>query len=205
MSNGTKSNRMNPNNPDDLARRNSRVMIFALIFVCVMVALSFAAVPLYRVFCAATGLEGTTQRSANVPRAIPANTRSIQIRFDASVDSNLPWDFRPAQRTMTLRIGEPGLVHFTARNLSAQATEGIAVHNVTPMKAGKYFVKTQCFCFSNQPLAAHATADLPVTFFVDPKMLKDPNMQDVQEITLSYRFYPTGSKALDQATRKFSD
>lgn len=187
--------------PSDLARRNQRVMMFAVVFVMMMVGLCFAAVPLYRAFCQLTGLGGTTQTSSNAPQKIPANTRKITIRFDADVDSKLPWKFGPEQTTFDVLIGQTGMASYLAQNLSDTLTTGVAIHNVTPLKAGKYFVKTQCFCFNNQPLAAHASAHMPLIFYIDPKMLADPNMHDVQEITLSYRFYPAGSAALEKATQ----
>lgn len=175
----------------------------AVVVVVVMIALSFAAVPLYRIFCAATGLGGTTQNAARAPDNIPANTRRITVRFDAAVDARLPWDFRPEQTTMPILIGQTGMMSYTARNTSGAKTTGIAVHNVNPLKAGKYFVKTQCFCFNNQSLGPHQTARMPVIFYIDPKMLADPNMRDVQEITLSYEFYPAGSRAAAEAQKNF--
>ena len=189
----------------ELARRNRRVMICALIFVVVMIGVCFAAVPLYRVFCSATGLSGTPQRGKVAVHTAAANARTITIRFDSSVDGALPWDFRPEQQTLDLKIGQTGFASFIAHNLIDQPTRGIAVYNVSPFKVGKYFTKTQCFCFSDQPLAPHQTAHLPVIFYVDPKFQADVNMADVQEITLSYRFYPAGSRSLDAATQKLQN
>jgi len=190
-------------NPTELARRNRRVVLIALFFAFTMLVLSFAAVPLYRIFCAATGLGGTTQNAVRARDKIPTNTRRITIRFDAAVDARLPWDFKPEQNTIPILIGQTGMVSYTAHNRSNSATTGIAIHNVNPLKVGKYFVKTQCFCFNNQSLAPNQTAHMPVVFYVDPKMLTDPNMQDVQEITLSYEFYPAGSKAAKEATQSY--
>jgi len=190
-------------NPTDLTRRNRRVVVVALFFAFTMLALSFAAVPLYRIFCQATGLGGTTQNAVRAPDKIPANARRITIRFDAAVDTRLPWDFRPEQTTLSVLIGQTGMISYTAHNNSNHSTTGIAIHNVNPLKVGKYFVKTQCFCFNNQTLAAGQTAHMPVIFFIDPKMLIDPNMQDVQEITLSYEFYPAGSQAAQDAARRY--
>lgn len=184
---------------DDLARRNRRIVLISLVFVFGMLAMSFAAVPLYRMFCKVTGLGGTTQTAAAAPTEIPANTRSITIRFDAMVDDALLWEFKPEQKTIDLKIGQSGFTNYFARSLSDKTTAGVAVYNVVPPKAGKYFVKTQCFCFNDQTLTAHQEAHMPIVFYVDPKMLQDPNLNDVQEITLSYRFYPAGSKALDRA------
>ncbi len=187
---------------EQLARRNQRILLGALIVVVVMVGLCFAAVPLYRVFCQVTGLGGTTQRADASPKEVPADTRTIIIRFDAATDAALPWDFKPEKPTMPLKVGQKGFTSFTATNKSNKPTRGIAVYNVAPLKVGKYFVKLQCFCFSDQPLGPHQTAHLPVIFYVDPKILADDNMKDVQEITLSYRFYPAGSRQLEDATKK---
>jgi cytochrome c oxidase assembly protein subunit 11 len=184
---------------DDLQRRNQRVMVFALIFVVGMVALSFAAVPLYRLFCQVTGLGGTTQTGRAAPQAIPQNTRPITVRFDTAVDARLPWRFTPEVPHLTLQIGQVGFASYAIENTSNHTTSGVAVYNVTPPKAGKYFVKTQCFCFAEQTLKAGEKSNNPVVFFVDPEMLKDPNLRDVQEITLSYRYYPAGSEALEKA------
>jgi len=109
----------------------------------------------------------------------------------------------PEKKTIPLKIGQTGFANYTARNTGNAPSSGVAVYNVNPPKAGKYFVKTQCFCFNDQTLAAGETAHMPIIFYVDPKMLADPNMQDVQEITLSYRFYRAGSRALEAATQQY--
>jgi cytochrome c oxidase assembly protein subunit 11 len=175
--------------------RSNRLLPGVLVAVpLVMVALSFAAVPLYRKFCEATGFGGTTQRaSRNADRVL---ARTIEIRFNADTDRGLPWSFRPNQRSLTLKIGETGLATFRAHNDSSGTLVGTAVYNVTPEKAGLYFDKIQCFCFTQQKLAAGETADLPVAFFVDPAIADDRNLDDVSVITLSYTFY----KAQDQAS-----
>jgi cytochrome c oxidase assembly protein subunit 11 len=152
-----------------------------------MVGLSFAAVPLYRMFCQVTGYGGTTQRAETAPGAI--GERVITVRFNADVDPNLPWQFEPEQTAVSVRVGEQGLAFFKATNLSKQAIVGQALFNVTPLKAGLYFDKVQCFCFSAQRLEPGQTAELPVTFFVDPGIVKDRNLDDVQTITLSYTFF----------------
>jgi cytochrome c oxidase assembly protein subunit 11 len=162
-----------------------------------MVALSFAAVPLYRVFCQATGFGGTTQRSAQA--ASHVLDRTIEIRFNTDVNQALPWSFRPNQRSVTLKVGETGIATFHAQNLAAETIGGTAVYNVTPDKVGKYFVKMQCFCFNEQVLRAHEAAELPVAFYVDPAIAKDRNLDDVTVITLSYTFYKAQSQAFDKA------
>ena len=162
-----------------------------------MVALSFAAVPLYRVFCQVTGYGGTTQRASR--GADQVLDRTIEVRFNADVNSELPWSFRPERRGVSVKVGETTLATFHAQNLSGETITGSAVFNVTPDKAGKYFVKIQCFCFTQQVLRPHESADLPVSFYVDPAITKDRDLDDVSTITLSYTFYKAQSQALDRA------
>jgi cytochrome c oxidase assembly protein subunit 11 len=162
-----------------------------------MVALSFAAVPLYQVFCRATGFGGTTQRASQ--GAAQVLDRKIEIRFNTDVNSELPWLFKPNQRSVTLKVGETGMATFHAVNKSSEAVIGTAVYNVTPEKAGLYFDKIQCFCFTQQLLKPQESADLPVAFYVDPAIAKDPNLDDVTVITLSYTFYRAKSPELDKA------
>jgi len=167
--------------------RNLRVAATLTGVVCLMVGLSFAAVPLYRIFCQVTGFGGTTQ----VAEAAPAETlaRQVTVRFNADVDPALPWHFRPEVRQVSLAVGEQGLVFFQAKNLSSRPTQGTATFNVTPLKAGPYFTKVQCFCFTEQPLGPGEAAEMGVSFFVDPAIAEDPNLDDVKTITLSYTFF----------------
>ncbi len=169
--------------------------LVALVFV--MIALSFAAVPLYKIFCQATGFGGTTQRASQ--GAAATIDRRIDIRFNADTNRELPWVFKPNQRSVTLKVGETGLATFHAHNSGAEPLVGTAVYNVTPEKAGKYFVKIQCFCFTQQMLKPQESADLPVAFYVDPAISNDHNLDDVTVITLSYTFYKAQSQALDDA------
>ena len=148
---------------------------------------AYAAVPAYRLFCQVTGFGGTTQRAHSVPAV--ASDRTIKVQFDANTDPALPWRFRPKQREVALKVGEEGLAFYEAENLSDGPVMGQAGFNVSPAKAGRYFSKIQCFCFNEQILAAGQRANMPVTFFVDPEMLADPNMDDVTTITLSYTFF----------------
>ncbi len=177
--------------------RNRVVMgaLFGVVFA--MVGLSFAAVPLYKVFCQVTGFGGTPQRVAEAAKHTV--DRTIEIRFNTSVDQGLPWDFRPNQRSVTLKIGQTGMATFHAHNEGGVPVVGTAVYNVTPEKAGLYFDKIQCFCFSQQALKPQESADLPVAFFVDPAIVKDRNLDDVSVITLSYTFYKAQSQALEKA------
>jgi cytochrome c oxidase assembly protein subunit 11 len=178
-------------------RRNG-VVLGALVGVTLgMVGLSFAAVPLYGVFCRATGFGGTTQRTAQA--ATHTLDRKIEIRFNTDVNGDLPWVFKSNQRSVTLKVGETGMATFHAHNDSGEPVIGTAVYNVTPEKAGLYFDKIQCFCFSQQLLRPQESADLPVAFYVDPAIANDRNLDDVSVITLSYTFYRAKSQALDKA------
>ncbi len=155
--------------------------------VAMMVGLSFAAVPLYRMFCQVTGYGGTTQVAETAPDE--ALDRTITIRFDANVDKALPWVFAPDVRTMDVRIGESALTFFRAHNETDKPVTGTAGFNVAPASAGKYFAKVECFCFQEQTLAAGQSIEMPVTFFVDPKIVEDESTKNIEEITLSYTFY----------------
>lgn len=153
-----------------------------------MVGLAFASVPLYRLFCQVTGYGGTTQRAAEAAAPV-VGERVVTVRFDATTDHHLPWRFQPAQRSVTLRVGEQGLAFYRAENRSDRPVTGRATFNVTPFKAGSYFVKIDCFCFTEQTLAPGEAVDMPVTFYVDPAIAEDPNLDDVKTITLSYTFF----------------
>lgn len=149
--------------------------------------LAFASVPLYRLFCQVTGFGGTSQRTA--AHSTHMVDRSVTITFDANTDRRLPWKFEPLEKSVTVRIGENRLVAFRATNESAVPTRGTATYNVTPFAAGKYFNKVQCFCFEEQRLASNQSVNMPVSFFIDPAILDDPEVRDVTNITLSYTFF----------------
>jgi cytochrome c oxidase assembly protein subunit 11 len=155
--------------------------------VATMLGLAFASVPLYRLFCQATGYGGVPQRADRAPNEIL--DRTIRIRFDANVDRSLPWTFVPDQRVMDVKIGDTALAFFKATNNTDAAVTGRAIFNVAPELAGRYFTKIECFCFKQQTLVAHASAEMPVTFFVDPKIVDDEDTKNISEITLSYTFY----------------
>jgi cytochrome c oxidase assembly protein subunit 11 len=152
-----------------------------------MVGLSFAAVPLYRMFCEATGYGGTTQRAMVAPG--PSGERTVTVRFNADIAPDLAWEFKPVQPSVTVRPGEETLVLFRAVNRSKSELVGTATFNVTPLKTGQYFDKIQCFCFTEQRLAPGESVDMPVSFYVDPAMLDDPNTREVDTITLSYTMF----------------
>jgi len=153
-----------------------------------MTALVAASVPLYRWFCQATGYGGTTNVADRAPAAIV--DRPIAVRFNGDVNSRLPWQFKPVQREVTVRLGEQKLAYYEARNMSDRPITGTATFNVTPAKAGTYFTKVECFCFTEQTLAPGERVDMPVSFFVDPALADEPGLDDVETITLSYTFFP---------------
>ncbi len=168
-------------------RRNARTGVVLAGIVAGMVGLSFASVPLYRLFCQVTGYGGTTQIAAAAPGAV--SERVIKVRFNADTAPDLPWSFKPVQREITLKVGESGLAYYRARNLATEAVTGTSTFNVTPLKAGRYFSKVQCFCFDEQRLEAGQELDMAVSFFVDPEILTDRNLDEVKTITLSYTFF----------------
>ena len=153
----------------------------------VMIGLVAYSPTLYRLFCAATGLAGTTQRVDADPGKL--SNQTVTVQFDSNVAPTLPWRFEPRQREVRVRLGEQKLVFFTAENLSDRAIVGHATFNVTPQRIGIYFNKIQCFCFNDDRLHAHQKVDMPVVFFVDPAMAADPETRDVNTITLSYTFF----------------
>ncbi|WP_316979619.1 cytochrome c oxidase assembly protein [Shumkonia mesophila] len=173
------------------ARRGRRVTALALVGVVAgMTGLAFASVPLYRLFCQVTGYGGTPRVALDGQAGGTDGTgRSITVRFDANVNPPLPWRFRPEQHRVQVPLGESTLAVYRAENLSDAPITGTATFNVTPNKAAPYFVKVQCFCFSEQRLEAHGGADLPVSFYVDPAIAEDPDTRDVSTITLSYTFF----------------
>jgi cytochrome c oxidase assembly protein subunit 11 len=162
-----------------------------------MVGVGYASVPLYRLFCQVTGFGGTTQMrvGGDAPGEVAGKTMSI--RFDANHSSALPWEFKPEKQRELVAIGAREIAFFSAKNLSDKPVTGTATFNVTPSQAGKYFSKVQCFCFTEQTLTPGKQVRMPVIFYVDPAILTDPAANDIEEITLSYTFYPVdeGKKA----------
>ncbi len=171
--------------------RNKTVALSCAAGVAGMVAMSFAAVPLYKLYCQVTGYGGTTQRAEKASDVVL--DRTITVRFDANVDPGLPWHFRPVVNTMKVKIGESALAFYKATNLSDKPVKGTAGFNVTPDTAGVHFNKIECFCFTEQELAAGETVEMPLTFFIGPEIVKDLDAAHLNTITLSYRFYPAGT------------
>ena len=165
--------------------------------VCCMVGLAFGAVPLYQLFCQVTGFGGTTQVAEEAPAEI--GERVVTIRFNADTARDLPWRFKPEQREMTVRVGEMAMAFYNAVNQSDRALVGSSTFNVTPVKAGAYFNKIECFCFEEQTLAPGERAEFPVSFFVDPDIVEDRRLDDVTTITLSYTFFARGEGVTEAA------
>lgn len=178
-----------------IENRNARTAGFAMLGALAMLGLGYAAVPLYQMFCQVTGFGGTTQRASESDAEIAARIaqsaggKTISIRFDASVERDLPWSFRPSQPTDTVQIGFRDIATYVARNNSNVPITGMATFNVEPEQAGRYFNKIQCFCFTEQTLQPGQEVHMPVLYFVDPAALDDPNMKGVEQITLSYTFH----------------
>jgi cytochrome c oxidase assembly protein subunit 11 len=152
-----------------------------------MVGLAYASVPLYDLFCRVTGFGGTTQRADAAPATVL--DRTIRIAFDANVNSGLGWEFKPVQRQQTVRIGEQSLAFYHATNVGKEPVTGTATFNVSPPQAGSYFSKIQCFCFTEQTLQPGQSIDMPVTYYVDPDIANDPDLKNLDTITLSYTFF----------------
>ena len=172
-----------------MEQRNKRTLIIALSVVAGMVGLAYASVPLYDLFCRVTGFGGTTQVATEAPQQLVAD-HPVSVRFDSNVNPELKWDFKPLSKPVSLVPGETVVVSYRATNISDVPTIGTASFNVTPQKAGPYFMKIECFCFTEQELAPGESIDMPVSFFIDPEIASDVNTQDVDEIVLSYTFFP---------------
>jgi cytochrome c oxidase assembly protein subunit 11 len=170
-------------------RRDLAVAFACGAFVAAMVGASYAAVPLYSWFCRTTGFGGTTQVAKSAPAEVIAG-RKITVRFDSNVAAGLPWSFEPERRTIDVRLGEVVTVYYAVTNESARATVAQAGYNVSPPTAGIYFEKINCFCFTQQTLKPGEKRDMAVVFYVDPKLAKDFEQNDLKNITLSYTFYP---------------
>lgn len=178
-----------------LETRNKRTMLIAFGMALAMLGMGYAAVPLYDLFCRVTGFGGTTQVASESDAAMAqrlaasAGGSTYSIRFDANTSRNMPWEFKPVQVTDTVAIGQRDMAFYTARNNSSVPVTGTATFNVEPEQAGRYFNKIQCFCFTEQTLQPGEEIRMPVLYYVDPAALDDPNMEGVEQITLSYTFH----------------
>jgi cytochrome c oxidase assembly protein subunit 11 len=175
-----------------IAEKNKAVAVRAALFGLAMLCLAFASVPLYRVFCQVTGFGGTTQVADRAPGAVAGQ---VGVRFDANIESSMPWKFEPEQTTVRVHPGARTTIYYRATNLVARPTTGRAVFNVTPSQAGQYFSKIECFCFTEQTLKGGESVRMPVIFYVDPKIRADESTKTIDEITLSYTFYPVENPA----------
>ena len=171
-----------------LRNPHNRVAAMCAVGVLAMLGAAYAAVPLYKLYCQVTGSGGTTQRVEKSSDVVLE--RKVTIRFDANVSKDMPWTFEPVQRTMDVKLGETSLAFYKATNTSDHAVKGTAMFNVSPDVAGVHFNKIECFCFKEQTLAAGETVEMPVSFYVDPALVKDRDAAHLKEITLSYTFYP---------------
>jgi cytochrome c oxidase assembly protein subunit 11 len=175
----------------------TKTAALAALLAAAMVGLGFAAVPLYDLFCRVTGFGGTTMRAdgsavaAEPPQIL---SRTVSVRFMANVSPQLPWSFKPERGRDQVSIGARDMAIYIAENNSSVPLTGTASFNVTPIQAGKYFTKIQCFCFTEQRLEPGQQVRMPVLFYVDPKIMDDPDARDIEEITLSYTFYPVDDK-----------
>lgn len=168
-------------------RKNKELALSLLGLACAMLLFAFASVPLYNLFCKVTGYAGSVKIADH--QSTTKGRRAITVQFDANVDPNLQWLFKPEQREIKLITGENVLVFYTAENLTNRDLMGMAIYNVSPLQASQYFNKIECFCFEEQLLQAKAKRLMPVLFFIDPKFDDNPEMEDVDTITLSYSFY----------------
>jgi cytochrome c oxidase assembly protein subunit 11 len=176
--------------------------LYLIAFTVGMVGITYAAVPLYRMFCQATGYGGTVVEGKTVEDKIRARqenpdaateeaaaARELTVTFNADVNDGMPWRFLPSQRAVKIRPGQSTLAFFTAENTSSKVITGVSTYNVTPQQAGTYFNKIQCFCFEEQKLRPGEKIDMPVFFYVDPEFATDPRMKRVNHLTLSYTFF----------------
>jgi cytochrome c oxidase assembly protein subunit 11 len=185
---------------------NRKVALTAASAALTMLGLGFASVPLYRIFCEATGYDGTTRRVDEAQAAtIQDSGHTLSIRFDANVERGMPWQFKPLQRTDTVSIGARDMALFWAKNNSDKPVTGTASFNVEPEQAARYFNKIQCFCFTEQVLKPGEEVRMPVLYYIDPAILDDPDNKDVQQITLSYTFHVTSTKATSEGDAKALD
>jgi cytochrome c oxidase assembly protein subunit 11 len=171
-------------------KKNGKTLVILLSIISTMIVLTALSPKLYRAFCEATGYDGTTLRADRAPGAVAGQ---YKVQFDANVHPGLPWRFEPEQSSVNVAPGAQTKIYYRAQNLSARAIEAQAVYNVTPDTVGKYFKKIQCFCFNEQTLQPGQKVDMPVVFFVDSAIEKDPDTKDLHEITLSYTFYPVAT------------
>ena len=170
-------------------KQNNSTAFFVVLVVFVMVGLSFASVPLYDLFCRTTGFGGTPVIKKNINESKLSEELTIKVLFNADTAQGLEWNFSPVQREMIVNLGETTLAFYEAKNYSENTVTGFATFNVLPLKIGKYFSKIDCFCFEEQTLSGGEKVEMPVSFYIDPKIAEDPNTIEIRTITLSYTFF----------------
>ncbi|MBZ6378066.1 cytochrome c oxidase assembly protein [Pacificimonas flava] len=170
------------------ANKRTGFMMFGV--AVLMLGMAYASVPLYRIFCQVTGFGGTTQRAEESAQVVATDV-PVKVRFDANTAPGLGWDFEPVKNVDTILIGERKLAFYQATNNNPYPVTGVATFNVSPDTAGKYFNKIQCFCFNEQTLQPGQSVSMPVSYYIDPEFLDDPDAAKIEEVTLSYTFFPT--------------
>jgi cytochrome c oxidase assembly protein subunit 11 len=177
------------------SRRNLNILMILIGVFSGMVGLTYAAVPLYRIFCAHTGFDGTPVRADGQTVQVEPIDRTVTVSFTSDVDANLPWAFYPKQNKIQARVGQTYLAFFEAENKTDKPITGRATYNVSPEPWGPYFVKIQCFCFNEQTLQPHEKVEMPVTFYLDPDLAKDHLLDRMSDVTLSYTFFRSADPA----------
>lgn len=182
--------------PADKQKSNNRLLLIVALVVASMVGLAYASVPLYKLFCQVTGFGGTTQVATEAPAQPLITATPLNVRLDANVNPQLKWSFVPVETEVRLKPGEEVTALYRATNTGTEPSTGTATFNVTPQKAGPYFMKIECFCFTEQTLQPGESVDMPVRFFLDSEIASDINTADIDEIVLSYTFF----KAMDKTS-----
>ncbi len=183
-----------------LQRRHRAIAAWCAVVVVAMVGASYAAVPLYRLFCQVTGYDGTPRRAAQPSERVVE--RTVTVRFDGNVAPGLPWRFEPVQNTMTVKLGENAVATYRATNTSDRRIVATATYNILPEIAAPYFNKVQCFCFTEQALEPGQTAELALSFFIDPEIVGDKDARGVTHVTVSYTFYPVAAPGVAEKTSR---
>ena len=194
---------IDPDRQKAIAEKNKQTLKLVLAGVFCMVSLAYASVPLYRLFCQVTGFAGTTM-VASAPSTVVLD-REIKVRFNADVSPQLDWEFKPDQGPVVVKVGEEKLISYSAKNPTDKPLVGTAIYNVAPAKMGKYFNKVQCFCFNAQQINAGQEVHMPVSFHIDPSIMDDPALADVDTVTLSYTFFKAQTQELDEALENYSN
>jgi cytochrome c oxidase assembly protein subunit 11 len=185
--------------------RHARTGLMAAGLAVAMVGAAYASVPLYRLFCQVTGFGGTPMVRTEAPLAPGVTGKPMRVRFDGNVRGGLPWEFRPTESVVDLPSGERRITWYRATNHSSEPITGVATYNVSPAAAGAYFAKIQCFCFNEQTLQPGESVEMPVVFYVDPAIADDPDAAKIEEITLSYSFFPVEERKQPAGIRATGD